>query len=65
MFAPDDMVEYYSGNYLLSGKYSVRLSFSNFLRNELGGDFIHCISTEILKIIYLMKNLECLKPYSS
>lgn len=49
MFAPDDMVEYYSGNYLLSGKYSVRLSFSNFLRNELGGDFIHCISTEILK----------------
>lgn len=49
MFAPDDMVEYYSGNYLLSGKYSVRLFFSNFLRNELGGDFIHCISTEILK----------------
>lgn len=49
MFAPNDMVEYYSRNILLSGKHSVQLSFSNFLRNELGGDFIHCISTEILK----------------
>lgn len=49
MFAPNDMVEYYRRNILLSGKQSVQLSFSNFLRNELGGDFIHCISTEILK----------------
>ena len=49
MFAPDDMVGYYERNAILSGKTSVVLTFRNFLRKDLEGDFIHCISTAIMK----------------
>ena len=49
MFAPDDMVGYYERNAILSGKTSVVLTFRNFLCKDFEGDFIHCISTTILK----------------
>lgn len=49
MFAADDMVEYYQANAVLSGKEYVELSFRNFLRREIGGDFIHCVNTAIMK----------------
>lgn len=49
MFAPNDMVEYYKRNHIIRGKNSTVLTFRNFLRKDIGGDFIHCVSTEILK----------------
>lgn len=49
MFAPDDMVGYYEKNAILSGESSKILTFRNFLHKDIGGDFIHCISTAILK----------------
>ena len=49
MFSPDDMVGYYERNAILSGKASMVLTFRNFLRKDLEGDFIHCISTAIMK----------------
>lgn len=49
MFAPDDMTAYYRKNRIIRGRESAELNFGNFLRGEIGGDFIHCIRTDILK----------------
>ena len=49
MFAPDDMIKYYKNNPVISGKSSVVLTYRNFLRKDIGGDFIHCVCTDILK----------------
>lgn len=49
MFAPDDMTEYYKNNPVIEGRTSAELTFNNFLKGEIGGDFIHCINTGILQ----------------
>lgn len=49
MFAANDMVDYYRFNPVLRGRSSVVLNYRDFLRGDIGGDFIHCISTKILK----------------
>lgn len=57
MFAADDMVDYYKVNPVIKGASSVELNFRNFLRGEMGGDFIHCISTDVLKAHPFDENL--------
>nr|WP_106633691.1 glycosyltransferase family 2 protein [Alistipes sp. Marseille-P5061] len=49
MFAADDMLDYYKRNPIINGKLTVELTFQDFLRGSIGGDFIHCICTQILK----------------
>lgn len=49
MFAADDMLDYYKRNPIINGRLTVELTFQDFLRGTIGGDFIHCIRTQILK----------------
>lgn len=49
MFAADDMQESYSSNALLRGHRLCEIQYEDFLSGKVGGDFIHCISTKILK----------------
>lgn len=49
MFAADDMQESYSSNALLRGHRQCEIQYEDFLSGKVGGDFIHCISTKILK----------------
>lgn len=49
MFAADDMQESYSSNALLHGQRQCEIKYEDFLSGKVGGDFIHCISTKILK----------------
>lgn len=49
MFAADDMIEKYAKNPRISGKELVVLHYVDFLSGKIAGDFIHVISTAILK----------------
>lgn len=48
-FSPDDMVDTYSKNKLLSGKKQYIIKYEDFLLNKITGDFIHVIDKNILK----------------
>lgn len=50
MFAPDDMQGYYATNHIIQGTTQIVLSYSDFLNGNVGGDFIHVCSTEILRM---------------
>lgn len=49
IFAADDMVEKYNSNPLLNKGSQVVLCFEDFLAERVGGDFIHVISSDIIK----------------
>ena len=49
MFAADDMLEIYNKTPLLSGKSQVVLKYKDFLAEDVKGDFIHVIDSEIMK----------------
>lgn len=57
MFAADDMVEKYSKNQYLSGNKSIVLHYLDFLSGKINGDFIHVISTTILKNNLFLESL--------
>lgn len=48
MFAADDMVNYYAKNPITADKTEVVLTYENFLKGEIGGDFIHVCNREVL-----------------
>lgn len=48
MFAADDMAKYYAKNPLIADKTEVVLTYENFLKGEIGGDFIHVCYREVL-----------------
>lgn len=48
MFAADDMVEQYQGNPLLKSDHCI-IQYEDFLIGRVSGDFIHVVSSEILK----------------
>lgn len=47
-FSPDDMVETYSSNNILSGKNSYVIKYEDFLLERISGDFIHVIDRNVL-----------------
>lgn len=49
MFAADDMLEIYNKTPLLTGKSQVVLKYKDFLAEDVKGDFIHVIDSEIMK----------------
>lgn len=49
MFAADDMVPLYNSNVLLGKRKRVEITYENFLRGDVGGDFIHVVWTPIAK----------------
>lgn len=49
MFAPDDMLLYYKNNDTLRGSNQKILTYEDFLSERISGDFIHVVSTEIIK----------------
>ena len=49
MFTPDDMQAYYKQNPLLNGRVQLELQYTDFLKGDVGGDFIHVCNTEILR----------------
>lgn len=49
MFAADDMLDIYNKTPLLSGKLQVILKYKDFLAEDVKGDFIHVIDSEIMK----------------
>lgn len=49
MFAADDMVDDYARNPLLNKAQQTTLEYKDFLAGRVAGDFIHCVSTEILR----------------
>ena len=48
-FAPDDMLQTYAKNPLLAGKPECILSFADFLLGRVSGDFVHVMSTDIVR----------------
>lgn len=48
-FMPDDMVEFHSAYNLINGRENAVISYEDLLLRRVDGDFIHVISTEILK----------------
>ncbi len=56
-FVADDMQEYYQSCELLKNKNTVILTYSNFLLNQVTGDFIHVIDTNILRKYPFEENL--------
>lgn len=48
-FAPDDMQQAYDANPLLHGQQSVTLTYEDFLFGKVGGDFVHVMTTDIIK----------------
>lgn len=48
MFAADDMVDDYARNPLLNKAQQTTLEYKDFLAGRIAGDFIHCVSTQIL-----------------
>lgn len=49
MFAADDMVDDYARNHLLNKAQQTALEYKDFLAGRVAGDFIHCVSTQILR----------------
>lgn len=49
VFAADDMLEIYNKMPLLAGKSQVVLKYKDFLAEDIKGDFIHVIDSEIMK----------------
>lgn len=49
MFAADDMVDDYARNPLLNKAQQTALEYKDFLAGRVAGDFIHCVSTQILR----------------
>lgn len=49
MFAPDDMQIHYKQNHLLNGKVQLELQYTDFLKGDVGGDFVHVCNTDILR----------------
>lgn len=49
MFAADDMVDNYARNPLLNKAQQTTLEYKDFLAERVTGDFIHCVSTQILR----------------
>lgn len=49
MFAADDMVDDYARNPLLNKAPQTVLEYKDFLAGRVAGDFIHCVSTQILR----------------
>lgn len=49
LFTPDDMIPRYGRNFLLAGRSERVLSFVDFLSGSVDGDFVHVVSTEIMR----------------
>lgn len=48
-FAPDDMLQTYAQTPLLKDKSECLLSYEDFLLGKVGGDFVHVMTTDIIK----------------
>lgn len=49
MFAADDMVDDYARNSLLNKAQQTTLEYKDFLAGRVAGDFIHCVTTQIMR----------------
>lgn len=49
MFAPNDMQSRYEKNRVLNGSMQKALTYKDFLSERISGDFIHVVSTDIMK----------------
>lgn len=49
MFAADDTLKYYAKMDLLKGQQEKELTFKDFLRDEVYGDFIHVMNTQVIR----------------
>lgn len=49
MFAPDDMQVSYINNAILNNSYQSTLTYRDFLKGSIQGDFIHVVDTNVIK----------------